>query len=77
MQALIAIVMAHSNKDSDQRKYAHSVVVCPSTVVGHWMNEAKRIDPEQKFLTPLNYTGNTRKSIWSEKFEKSNLIITR
>jgi len=77
IQALIAVIMSHSQiiptGYQDKRK---SLIICPSSVVGHWMNEVKHIDPECKFLTPLLFVGRDRHKEWKERFDRSNLVVT-
>jgi len=79
---LIAIIIAHehnisslSSEISDDK--SRSLIVCPSSVVGHWMNEIRRIDPAQRFLSPLSYIGRFRHEEWKNGFEASNLVVTR
>ena len=70
-------LQASSNKSVIHDKKIHSLIVCPSSVVGHWMNEIKRIDPDCAFLIPLRYIGKGRRQEWKNKIQTSNLIITR
>ncbi len=60
-----------------KNSYARSLIVCPSSVVGHWMNEIMRIDPDRKFLTPLRFVGSSRKDEWEKSFDGANIVITR
>ena len=49
--ALVAMGIAHSNQQRDA--WCGSLVVCPSTLVGHWVSEIKRFFPSGSVLRPL------------------------
>jgi len=78
IQALVAVMMVHE----DMKKINHSqgnvssLIVCPSSVVSHWMNEIVNVDPTQELLRPLQYIGHKRKEGWKTNFKYSNIVIT-
>jgi len=76
LQALIGIAIAHSELDLDRPPV--SLVVCPSTVVGHWMNEIQRYFPGGEVFSPLKYTGplNKRKDMLREQLCGCNIVLT-
>jgi SNF2-related domain/Domain of unknown function (DUF3535) len=51
LMALVGMAMAHSNQPADSRPV--SLVVCPSTLVGHWVSEIERFFPSGDVLRPL------------------------
>ena len=77
LQALVGISIAHNEVSMSSAKSHKSLIVCPSSIVGHWMNEIERIGFNQCGLNPLQYTGtaDTR----SKKLESLNeygLVVT-
>ena len=87
MQSLIAIAISHNSdysaeaEDSGENNPYNnkkSLVVCPSSVVGHWVGEIKRFFPGNKLLTPFNFTGMTkaRRVAWNEQLAKCNIVLT-
>lgn len=73
--------MSHEQMKSEtmngKNRYGRSLIVCPSSVVGHWVNEIMRIDPDRNFLTPLRYVGSSRHDAWEKSFDGANIVITR
>ncbi|XP_077236335.1 ROOT GROWTH DEFECTIVE 3 isoform X2 [Tasmannia lanceolata] len=53
-----------------------SLIICPSTLVGHWAYEIEKyIDPST--MTPLQYVGSVQeRASLRDQFEKYNVIIT-
>ena len=79
LQALVGIALAHSNAVGNVDGALKSLVVCPSTVVGHWMKEAEKYFPlVEHIFKPLMYTGSAkaRKAMLEEKFKECNLVVT-
>lgn len=80
LQALVGIALAHSNTFAgvDGAAKSLSLVVCPSTVVGHWMNEVGKYFPDEHIFKALMYTGpaKARKAMLEEKLEDCNLVVT-
>jgi hypothetical protein len=82
LQALIAVALAHY--DHDDRKggifneEAKSLIVCPSSVGGHWVNEIQKYFPLGNVFSPVLYAGSlaTRQAFKSEKFVGCNIIVT-
>lgn len=65
-----------SLQTSNPRNNKKSLVICPSSVVGHWLNEIKRFFPSEKVLTPFDFTGTARRGSWDEHIENCNIIVT-
>lgn len=55
-----------------------SLVVCPSSVVGHWEAEIEKFFPGRSIFTSLAFIGSSRdrKALWKQSFENSNIIVT-
>jgi SNF2 family DNA or RNA helicase len=79
LQALVGIALAHSKSVGCGVDGAvKSLVVCPSTVVGHWMNEVRKYFPDEQIFKPLMYTGpaKSRKIMLQEQLKECNLVVT-
>lgn len=78
LQALIGIALAHSDSVVGNDGAVKSLVVCPSTVVGHWINEVRKYFPDEHIFKPLMYTGpaKSRKAMLQEQLEECNLVVT-
>jgi TATA-binding protein-associated factor len=78
LQSLVAIAISHSS-NTDQPAYSkRSLVVCPSSVVGHWVGEIHRFFPQSQVLSPFDFTGPSkiRRQAWNEEGNKYNIIVT-
>ena len=77
LQALLGVSLAHIDYDGGTEK-AKSLVICPSSVVGHWLNEIERCFPGGSVFRAFTFIGNTekRKYLWKNKLKCCNLIIT-
>ena len=82
LQALLGIALAYSSdKQPSSGQTALdskiSLVVCPSTLVGHWMNEVDRYFPNQSIFCALALTGNAsqRKLAWDNRRACCNLVV--
>ena len=75
LQALIGIGIAHCGNMDDSPA---SLVVCPSTLVGHWENEISRFFPNNYFFQVLRFDGNAskRKLLWERQIKDVNIVIT-
>jgi len=75
LQALVAVAISHADQ-SNIRK--NTLVVCPASVVGHWVNEIKRFFPRDALLAPIAYTGpaKVRRASWSEYLSRYNVVVT-
>lgn len=71
LQALIGIALAHA--DSKNGSSLKSIVVCPSSVLGHWMKEVGRFFPGTNVFRPFCLRGSNHKT---EEPSNCNLIIT-
>lgn len=67
MQALVAVAA------SDCKGSSKSLIVAPSSVVGHWHSELIKYFPSGKIFKPIRYTGSTRKRL---QFKDSNVVVT-
>ena len=76
LQSLVAVAISHSDSHASSKK--KSLIVCPASVVGHWVNEIKRFFPKGLVLEPFAYTSatKTRRASWSESLTRCNVIIT-
>lgn len=78
MQALIGLAITHLELKSRGMGVDHkSLVVCPSSVSGQWVNEITKLGFSDSIMTVLHYTGSKRKLQWDKNFCKSDIIITR
>lgn len=75
IQALVAMALSHD--DAKDEKVC-SLVVCPSTLVGLWLNEIKKFFPSDSIFRPFAFVGNGkhRASIWTERPSDCNLVVT-
>ena len=82
LQALIAVAISHHGKKSEGNDSASthpcSLVICPSSVVGHWLNEIHRFFPGDEIFTPLDFTGSakSRRLDWRDRFRQSTIVVT-
>jgi TATA-binding protein-associated factor len=98
LQALVAIAMAHST--SEEKAYldgtnfprSRSLIVCPSTLVGHWEEEVRKffgsailasssketVLSSESVFTVLNLSGSRseRLELWQRKSDTANIVIT-
>ena len=65
-QALVAVAIAHEDgrsRSAARRVVANSkpvsLIVCPASVVGHWVREIEKFFPRQCLLQPLCYAGTS------------------
>jgi TATA-binding protein-associated factor len=77
LQALIAIALSHDDNPDDE-VLTVSLIVCPSTVVGHWMTEIAKFFPESSVLRPICYAGTKaqRESLWKRVGSSANVVVT-
>lgn len=70
--------MAISHSDLHVSNSKHSLVVCPASVVGHWVNEIDKFFPGGDVLIPIAYTGTVkeRRAAWSGCLTRCNIIVT-
>jgi hypothetical protein len=78
LQALLGIALSHGDDKERGNEESISLVVCPSTVVGHWMREIERFFPDRTIFRALSLTGSAseRKVIWNEQVRHCNLVVT-
>ena len=77
LQAILAVSLAHMDYADDEEQ-AKSLVICPASIVGHWVNEIKRYFPGNSVFHALSFVGNAqqRKVLLESKLETCNLIVT-
>jgi superfamily II DNA or RNA helicase len=75
--ALIAIALSHLAKNNVPRD-RRSLVVCPSSIVGHWMSEIKRFLPNNSTFDAICLVGDARKrkSLLHREMNRYSLVIT-
>jgi hypothetical protein len=79
LQALVGMAITHHDNLADGDKTEHtSLIVCPSTVVGHWVAEIDKFFPGQSIFRSLYYAGSAseRKLIWSSTMPRCNIVVT-
>ncbi|KAL3945300.1 MAG: hypothetical protein SGBAC_000648 [Bacillariaceae sp.] len=76
LQALVSVALSHLDAESGERP--KSLIVCPSSVVGHWVGEINRFFPAKEWFNPLALHGNEakRKALFCEEFSKCDVIIS-
>jgi hypothetical protein len=77
LQTLAAVGISHCG--SSPGDCPPTLVVCPASVVGHWMNEIHRFFPTGSVFHPFQYTGSVkkRKALWNKtEAEGHNIIVT-
>lgn len=72
LQALLAVSLAHMD-NSVGMEHAKSLVVCPASIVGHWVNEVHRYFPRNAIFRPSLFMGDGRQL---DQLESCNLIVT-
>jgi|AntRauTorckE5430_2_1112549.scaffolds.fasta_scaffold01206_2 TATA-binding protein-associated factor len=77
LQALVGIAIAHNElKVANEEARPKSLIVCPSSVTGQWINELKKIGFGKDILAVMHYTGTDRKMKWDKMLEECELVIT-
>jgi superfamily II DNA or RNA helicase len=80
VSALIAIALSHLDEASNQSidKTRKSLIVCPSSIVGHWMNEIKKFLPNNPGLRSIGVSGTVsqRRTIFDSELKQCNLVVT-
>jgi TATA-binding protein-associated factor len=72
LQSLVSVALAHCDAPCENSKPL-SLVVCPSTLVSHWISEIAKYFPEQKIFCALGLSGSS--SLRRTKFhERSSLV---
>ena len=72
----MAIAISHADVQSKNTK--KSLVVCPASVVGHWVNEINRFFPGGALLLPVAYIGasKVRRASWKDCLARCNVVVT-
>lgn len=80
LQALVGVAIAHcdSTTKSREEEEAKSLVVCPSSVVGHWVAEIQKFFSDRTIFRPLAFIGSAeeRKKLWKRDFRSCNIVVT-
>jgi TATA-binding protein-associated factor len=77
LQALIAMALSHGDEyEGDEAPL--SLIVCPSTLVGHWMAEIAKFFPGTNVFRPLCYMGSKsqRESLRHSMDSSINVVVT-
>jgi hypothetical protein len=77
LQALVAMAIAHGD-DENESGAPISLVVCPSSIVGHWVQEIKKFFPGKHVFQPMSYTGplSTRVALRTHFKSQYNIVVT-
>jgi len=77
LQALLGVSLAHMDY-ADSEMEAKSLVICPSSIVGHWVNEVERYFPRHSIFRAFAFIGNNqqRNLMLKNKLESCNLVVT-
>jgi len=85
LQTLVGIGLAHSQRKGTGSSNGHSkndraksLVVCPSTLCGHWKNEINKFFLNSNFYQVLRHDGNKRKrqAAWDLEINSANIVVT-
>lgn len=78
LQALVAVALTHTDDDNESKNRELSLVVCPSSVVGHWMNEIEKFFPRGQIFRPVAVIGtpSQRKASMKAATISCNLVVT-
>lgn len=78
LQALVGVAIAHVDEPRNVSEVPKSLVICPSSVVGHWAAEIEKFFPEESIFRTLAYIGTEleRKSLQKSHFAMCNIIVT-
>jgi hypothetical protein len=78
LQALVAVALAHTDENKKSKNRDVSLVVCPSSVVGHWMNEIDKFFPHGQIFRPVAVMGtpSQRKAKMKDATISCNLVVT-
>lgn len=79
LQALVGVAIAHCESTTKSRQEeAKSLVVCPSSVVGHWVAEIQKFFSDRTIFRPLAFIGSSeeRKKSWKCDFGSCNIVVT-
>jgi len=75
LQALTAVVLSHQYLD-DAASRPVSLVVCPSTLVGHWLAEIRKFFPRRTLFRGTSDIGYVKQ--WNEAAvtdEEANIVV--
>lgn len=76
LQALVAVAISHHRaKCADASARPVSLVVCPSTLVGHWLAEIYKFFPLQKMLKGTSFAGTSKQKLRLEIGEEYNVVV--
>jgi hypothetical protein len=75
LQALVAIALAHEDSKMSG-KFPVSIVVCPSSVVGHWVAEIRKFFPNVLPATALMGNAKQRSKCWSDGERGISVVVT-
>jgi TATA-binding protein-associated factor len=78
LQALVAIALSHVSPSGHPEPDKLSLIVCPSSVVGHWTAEINKFFPNGTVFHPLSLTGSAseRKLLWNSRKPSVNIVVT-
>lgn len=76
LQSLVSVALAHYDAQGCDPKPL-SLVVCPSTLVSHWVSEIAKYFPEQKIFCALGLSGSSsmRRTNWHRRSHLVNILV--
>jgi TATA-binding protein-associated factor len=76
LQALVGVAIAHNA--AAKKRNCCSLVVCPSTLVGHWLGEIEKYFPVKDVFQPLIFVGNRQQRVekWRNMMSRANIVVT-
>lgn len=74
--AIVASDIAEHRGADDSDRPSSSLIICPSTLVGHWVFEIEKFI-DASVITALQYVGSAQERIsLRSQFDKHNVIVT-
>jgi TATA-binding protein-associated factor len=71
------VALSHHNAIcADASAKPVSLVICPSTLVGHWLAEIRKFFPLQQVLRGVSFGGSPKHKFGLEMGEEYNIIVT-
>ena len=79
LQALVGMALSHVEPSSGSiDPDAISLIVCPSSVVGHFIQEIDKFFPKRQLFRPLCFVGSSaaRSKMWRSMSSETNVVVT-
>jgi TATA-binding protein-associated factor len=76
IQALVGVALAHSDVEAPNRNHICSLIICPSTLLGHWLCEIRKFFPGSKVFRDRSLTGNySKRKAAFESSDDFNIVV--